>query len=1043
MNSRPSDQRDRDRFTNEWDVNLAVVANAGSGKTTAISERLAAIAMSPRGAEMLARTAVVTYTKKAAAQIGQRTRGVLLRRLSAKDSPGMDPLARLDTAFFGTIHSFCIVLARRHGSALGVHLNPTVIGESDEDPWEEFLEQDPMQFARLTPSQIDAFLRHASLDDIFGLAKGLEHGVALRLAAADLAETPPPPSAAALAMLLGASAAMKGKATEALQRNKDTAREWALRFAEGSGRLPIPNPEGSGASVKDHYRRIFAPLKEWLGAAGGVLAAELSLRYRAWRQDRGLQTYADQIETALSVLSDGTMLEKIRAEGWRVILDEAQDTDPSQFAVLAEITRPPLSEFGAWPGRGGPGPRPGHFCMVGDAQQGIFSDRADIRNFLAHVDAFSRGDGGERLTFDVTFRLPEKLVSLLNATLPEAFGPGRIHNLGLPPADGAPPPVLQVDYEPLEAGPSNRLGGAWRLPISVAPPKGSQDKADQKLADEARQVAECLRLHGPAGVGADRWEDICILAPRREWLPIVRGEFERAGVRTALQMRRNRNGDNPVYAWLCGLLSVICDPQNTFEWAGVLREIFGVSDSLIAGSLRGREGIEWDEPGDYPEPIRRALEILGPFISRADQEGDELGRFAGGLAEACGLEAKALALDPDGAFRDELDRLVARASELGIQGSGPRAWLRSLLASVDEFRAPGRPAADSVNMITSHSAKGLEWPVVIPLGFWRTIGHKDPSGLRIISEWGRVPRIAFDSASVDAETKESRERERLRVLVRLLYVTVTRSKVALVLPWSDGLLAENDSFARLWGFDPARLEAVPEPPAAGLPRTEPLEGRRVAAFPSAASPLAPAAAFPRRVLPHQIAGAPDAARSSLHESSIDEPVPVREGTDPLEYGVWWHKVLEFVPWRTGDPEVAAHGAAAIDGAASKGFRERAAEEWRRLLASEAWVLMRDRRWRALAEVGIFAPFGTGGWIDGVMDLVLHDPVAREVWIVDWKTNRRRAGEDDAALLARLSAEYAGQMGAYGTCAQGFFPGCVVRTWVYSTVAGAWIEVMAN
>jgi len=75
--------------------------------------------------------------------------------------------------------------------------------------------------------------------------------------------------------------------------------------------------------------------------------------------------------------------------------------------------------------------------------------------------------------------------------------------------------------------------------------------------------------------------------------------------------------------------------------------------------------------------------------------------------------------------------------------------------------------------------------------------------------------------------------------------------------------------------------------------------------------------------------------------------------------------------------------------------------------------------------------------------VLHDPAAREVWIVDWKTNRRLGGEGDPALLARLSAEYAGQLGAYGTCAGDFFPGCTVRKWVYSTVAGAWGEVLAS
>jgi len=80
------------------------------------------------------------------------------------------------------------------------------------------------------------------------------------------------------------------------------------------------------------------------------------------------------------------------------------------------------------------------------------------------------------------------------------------------------------------------------------------------------------------------------------------------------------------------------------------------------------------------------------------------------------------------------------------------------------------------------------------------------------------------------------------------------------------------------------------------------------------------------------------------------------------------------------------------------------------------------------------------WVDGVMDLVLHDPVANAVWVVDWKTNRRRMGESDEALLARLVAEYAPQLQTYGKCLEPFFPGCAVRQLVFSTAAGLWAEV---
>jgi ATP-dependent exoDNAse (exonuclease V) beta subunit len=186
--------------------------------------------------------------------------------------------------------------------------------------------------------------------------------------------------------------------------------------------------------------------------------------------------------------------------------------------------------------------------------------------------------------------------------------------------------------------------------------------------------------------------------------------------------------------------------------------------------------------------------------------------------------------------------------------------------------------------------------------------------------------------------------------------------------------------------------------------------------------------------------APDGARAARHESAVDEPRPVRDGADPLDYGIWWHETLESVPWTGDAAALDAHGAAAMERAAELGFEGRGREEWGRLLKSEPWRLMRDGRWARLAEAGVFAPFGADGWIDGVIDLVLHDARAGEVWVVDWKTNRRQDAEDDAALLGRLAADYEGQLSAYGACVSGFFPGSPVRLWIYSTVAGAWAGV---
>lgn len=1031
MPERLNDQAARERFRDDWSRNFAVSANAGSGKTTAISERLAAIALAPDAAERLRKTAVVTFTKKAAAQIGQRARAVLLRRLEGEGGAGLAALDHLERAFFGTIHSFCLLLAQRHGQTLGIHLNPAVITEDDEVWWEEFLEQDPMQFQALRAPQVAAFLRHTPLETIFELARALDAGAAGRFLRRIPADRPPPPDRRVLDEILAATT-RRGKAAEALARNQRTAAEWLRRFEQEDTYLPLARPEGRAAGIDGRFVRFFAPLKAWLAAAGAVLAAELAMRYRAWRFERGVQTYSDQIEAALAVLQNETILERIRAEEWRVVLDEAQDTDARQFSVLVEITRPPGAPLGTWPRGDGPGPRPGHFCFVGDGQQAIYGDRADIRNFLEHVEALAGDPHGERLTFDVTFRTPGRVIAQLNETLPEAFGAARDHNCGLPPSAGAPAPLLQVPYEPLVAGPDNAEGACAVLPLAPTGRLG----VEARLAAEVRQVAEFLRAHGPAGVGARHWGEVCLLAPRNDWLVTARKELEAADLKVALQMRRNRNGDNPVYAWICGLLAALCDPENPFEWTGVLREVFAVSDAAIADALRGNGVFRWDEPERHPEPLRSALALLKPFVERVDLAGEPLERFADDLVRACGLAGKARKVDPGGALDGELERLLTDAAELGLEGGGPREWCRRLLAALDEGRPAGKPSDDALNLLTAHSAKGLEWPVVIPLGLWRPIGKRPETGLRLLARARGDEQVFFDNDSLPEDTKTARARERLRELVRLLYVTVTRPRRVLVLPWgAEFAAAAPESFAGLWGADLGRMPVLPV--ATGVER-EPAEVLETVAPPGPAPAVGGPGpvTLPRRVLPHQLAGRPDVPRARQHESELEEPVPgAAADDDPIEYGLWWHETLEFMPWDATEREVAVHLDTALARARGAGWGARATAELTRLRGGTLFRELRKAGTTKLAEMAVFAPLGDGAWVDGVIDLLVCDEGSRRVRVIDWKTNRVRTGEGTDEFLRRLEGEYRPQLEAYGTCVEGFFPGWAVSLELYASAAG--------
>ncbi len=1051
MNEPLIDGSARERFCTEWQCNFAVSANAGSGKTTAISKRLAAMALSPEGAAVLPKMAVVTYTKKAALQIGQRARQVLLQRLSEAGAKDLSALDQLERAFFGTIHSFCLLLAQRYGQALGLNLNPRLLVENEDDEeafWEEFLEQDSMQFSSLTAEEMDAFLRFVALDDVFAVARSLTVTTTRQLARHRSAGPLPSPSEAVLQQILELPVKGGAAARENTEANKRAAQVWLDRFRVGKGFVPLYEPIGKAKGICDLAAAWMKPLKTWLADAASVLAAELAGRYREYRFERGVQTYADQIDAAMTVLRNAETLDRIRADGWRVILDEAQDTDSQQFAVLVEITRPVGAARGTWPAVGGAPPRVGHFCMVGDAQQAIYRARADISNFCRHLDAFERGEGGEKLVFQVTFRTPRNVIELLNAGFPEAFSSAREHNLGLAPAEGAVAPLAQVSYEPLEAGPGNEAGRAERIELVIPAERPAGVKA--WFVEEVRQLAVFLVEHGHLSVGASCWNDVCVLAPRVEWLGVAQKEFERAGLKTALQTRRNRNGDNPVYAWLTGLLTVICSPDNAFEWFGVLREIFGVSDALLAVELREKGAFRWETPEVHSEPLAAALATLRPWILSVDDEGVPLERFAKGLVRNCALVEKAGALDARGGLRQELERLLAGAAQLGLDGAGPRQWLSEMLAGIERGQPGGKPQADAINLLSSHSAKGLEWPVVIPLGLWRFISEPPPRGLYLVSDSssGGQTRLFFDRASLPDEAGEARDRERVRELVRLLYVTLTRARSQLVVPWNRdfGVRRKNTpSFAELWGL-PELFDALPKVQALPLVPHEEVES--VANVSHSDVPagefdsqrrLAP---LPQRLLPHQLAKKADLTRGLRHETTLDQAAPSRlsAGDEAIDYGLWWHETMEFTPWQGDEGAIKRYWACRMDEARAHGFGERAGDELSRLRTSAAWKELCSDRWTLAAEISVLAPLGAGEWIDGVVDLVLHDAVSRQVWVLDWKTNRQRQGESGRDLLVRLGLEYAPQLQAYGLSLQRAMPGHEIKLLVFSSFAGEWHEV---
>jgi ATP-dependent exoDNAse (exonuclease V) beta subunit len=128
----PPDQAARDRITEELDATLFVEAGAGSGKTSALVDRV--LALVSGGEAELRCIAAITFTEKAGAELRDRIRREL------EKAAGADPageagarcrlaLEQLDGAAIGTLHSFAQRLLAEHPIEAGLPPRVEVLDE--------------------------------------------------------------------------------------------------------------------------------------------------------------------------------------------------------------------------------------------------------------------------------------------------------------------------------------------------------------------------------------------------------------------------------------------------------------------------------------------------------------------------------------------------------------------------------------------------------------------------------------------------------------------------------------------------------------------------------------------------------------------------------------------------------------------------------------------------------------------------------------------------------------------------------------------------
>ncbi|MBE2183608.1 MAG: UvrD-helicase domain-containing protein [Anaerolineae bacterium] len=819
---------------NRHDCNIAVSAGAGSGKTFILTNRFLSL-LEARPDWRLNQIVAITFTQKAAGEMRDRVRGLLLAKAAETgDIQWQARLNEMDSARIGTIHSLCASLLRANAAIIGIDPDFSVLDEAQsllmrqnavEDSLYDlaampelammlFDEYDPQQVIKALSENLNSDMRALPLNLFEHWNQAYLH--ALRQTLMQLQHT---------AVFIEA----RDFSFEGIQESDKLTVIWqeyaghmralssddletCLYALQTLSRAKVGNI-GSGAVWGDvkEYRAVLigavAACREAFAALGsppGDDDARAALLLEGWRQavilagdhyqrlkdaaraldfdDLELKTRALLAASEIAARYDG-------AEFQHLLVDEFQDTSAAQWEIVRALASPE---------------RAGALFIVGDPQQSIYRFRGADPTTFEQAEAAINASGGLSLSLDESFRSHQPLVGCFNA----AFS-----NI-LTRDDSSPVARYQSIY------------GASMRAYRVEPPCDENaielylhDKERMGEGDsEARRVWEAqtiarkiqtLVAHGrPCYDKAQgdlrplNYGDFAILFRGMRNVTLYENGLREAGIPYVTLGGRSYY-DRPEVWDVLHLLIALHNPNDELALASALRSpLFGFSDEMLL-ALRLPENADMARqplwytlmtrnhhiPEDNLEIVtfaRKTLRKLTDFSGRISVA--ELMQMA---LDETGYLAILTAL-PDGARRRmNVEKLVTLAMQPGAATQSISAFTRTVQSLTDlEVRESEAVVSveGAVQIMSVHASKGLEFPVVI-IADAASMGRRNNADLLINDpdlEWvcklqraddqDKVPQSFTYRRAVTLESQREEAESR-----RLLYVAATRAQDLLII----------------------------------------------------------------------------------------------------------------------------------------------------------------------------------------------------------------------------------------------------------------------
>ncbi|MBX6355665.1 MAG: ATP-dependent helicase [Micromonosporaceae bacterium] len=725
---------------------LLVVAGAGSGKTETMAARV--VWLVANGYARPEQVLGLTFTRKAAGELGHRIRvrlAQLVRRLGREDQLTGEPT-------IATYHAYAARIVSEHGLRAGYEPSVRLLTEASR--WQ----------------LVDSLVRNYD---------------------GDMSDVDAAPATVTDAVL-----ALAEELAEHLVTPDELAAWTGRFFAEVRGK--------PGARVYAEVRKLLSRQQTRLKLLPIVRA------YEQRKLDLEAVDFGDQMARAARVARHHPEVGVIERDRFRVVLlDEYQDTSHAQVTLLRSLFADLSGDPG---GRGHP------VTAVGDPCQAIYGWRGASAGTLDRFPAeFVQRDGrpAPTLTLTTSWRnRPQILLAANTISAPLRDGGARVPKLVAARSEaGAVHCALLPTFEDEAAWIADRMVDAWRAAAGV--PDGTPP--EQIPVDRRPTSAVLVRIRGqiPAIEAALRARGVPVevvglggLLDTPEvrdvvcTLRVLADPTDGASLQRLLTGARWRIGPRDLVA-LHRRARVLSAQRKRVASAG---EPDIVTDRLDDASLVEALADLGPERDYSPEGFRRLSAYAAELAALRQRLDQPLPDLVSDVERTIGLDVevavRAGASGGDaGLARGHLDALGDVAARFSAESEGATlpAFLAFLAAAEDEERGltPGEVevAEGAVQILTAHTAKGLEWDVVAVAGLTQGVWPGPPrnsdhylQGIGVLpfplrGDREGLPQLRLEGVAdqkgvrdawqaFEADWKRHDEREERR----LAYVAVTRAR---------------------------------------------------------------------------------------------------------------------------------------------------------------------------------------------------------------------------------------------------------------------------